>query len=545
MLMPSDAIPYSAALDAALPRVLSMLDREPISRTYGCADRVFWSWKFTDFPGARFQEIAYLLASLDSLTLPTEWAKAAIAYWQRLQHRDGSFDEAYPYERSLAATAFTGFYVGQAFLKLQVHYEPEVQAALIKTFAAAGDWLCRNDERHGVLSNHLAAAAAALQTIADITGNSKFTKRRDYFINRILQHQSSEGWYEEYGGADPGYQTHTTFYLAYVWTRTHDTALHDSLQRSVCYFWHFVHVNGSIGGEYASRNTRFYMPAGFEILAGSMPEAAAVAIFMRASIASQAVVGLEAMDAYNILPLFNNYCFAADFAKHLDQSQLPEIPFYTTGITQYPKSGHIVISTPAYQLIIATSKGGVCSAFAKQSGANLIDSGVALICDNGATVTSQGLHCSKVVRQTENSIEIEAKFVAVNQMLMSPYKFGALRGISLASALWPRFAYHAKRLLVHVLVRRKKETLARLIRHIIWSDQGITIEDKITLHGVPSIHEAWRGGRFSAVHMGSSRYFERHELADTLALTRLTLAQLQQLNEIGTLAFTRQWHTQK
>lgn len=47
-----------------LPRVFSRGDWEPFSKSYGCCDRTYWAWKFTDFPGARFQEAAYALASL-------------------------------------------------------------------------------------------------------------------------------------------------------------------------------------------------------------------------------------------------------------------------------------------------------------------------------------------------------------------------------------------------------------------------------------------------------------------------------------------------
>ena len=82
-----------------------MLDREPLSSTYGCFDRTYWGWKFTDFPGARFQEGACTLALLASYKLPgvgyfgdprlKAWAAAALDFWSRLQHGDGSFDEAY------------------------------------------------------------------------------------------------------------------------------------------------------------------------------------------------------------------------------------------------------------------------------------------------------------------------------------------------------------------------------------------------------------------------------------------------------------------
>ena len=50
------ASPYAAILARYAPRVLGMLDRESLSPTYGCLDRTYWAWKFTDFPGARFQE---------------------------------------------------------------------------------------------------------------------------------------------------------------------------------------------------------------------------------------------------------------------------------------------------------------------------------------------------------------------------------------------------------------------------------------------------------------------------------------------------------
>ena len=155
--------------------------------------------------------------------------RASMAFWRTLQHRDGSFDEAYPFEHSLAATAFTGFYVGEAFRLIGGELATAEQDALRTTFARAGDWLCCNDEHHGVLSNHLAAAAAALTVIERITDDHRYGARGRHFLQRIYDRQSAEGWYEEYGGADPGYQTHGTFYLARIWQLTGDVTLLDSL----------------------------------------------------------------------------------------------------------------------------------------------------------------------------------------------------------------------------------------------------------------------------------------------------------------------------
>ena len=76
--------------------MLSWQDREPLSQTYGCFDRTYWAWKFTDFPGARFQEGVYTLAHLytspwtdnrlrgDARVLA--WLRAGLQLWLTLWH---------------------------------------------------------------------------------------------------------------------------------------------------------------------------------------------------------------------------------------------------------------------------------------------------------------------------------------------------------------------------------------------------------------------------------------------------------------------------
>ena len=93
-----------------ISRLISTIDRESISKTYGCCDRTFWAWKFTDFPGSRYQEAIYALTWIYKNKNPKnkfyknylikEWIKSGFIYWQKLQHKDGSFDEAYPNEKA-------------------------------------------------------------------------------------------------------------------------------------------------------------------------------------------------------------------------------------------------------------------------------------------------------------------------------------------------------------------------------------------------------------------------------------------------------------
>ena len=196
------AVAYSKVILEQAPRILSLMDRELLSPTIGCGDRTYWAWKFVDFPGARFQESLCVLSFLYSTKLANnayfhnprllEWISQGLRFWSSIQHRDGSFDEAYPFERSLAATAFTSFYVAEALAFVEDDLADEIKATARQTIFRSGEWLTKNDESHGFLTNHLAAAAAALFHISRITGDKTFERRSQYFIERILEHQSNE-----------------------------------------------------------------------------------------------------------------------------------------------------------------------------------------------------------------------------------------------------------------------------------------------------------------------------------------------------------------
>ncbi len=249
-------------LDAIRPllgRALSGLDAEPTSPTRGSFDRTFWCWKFTDFSATRFQEGAHLLAWLASSPLSpapepararfAELSRAALRFWTRLQHGDGSFDEAYPFERSLAATAFTGFYLGCAIERLRTRPGPEVDGDVLGALERGAAWLAGNGEWHGVLSNHLAAAAGALQLAGDVLGTDRFRAARDRYLGIIYQNQHpTEGWMREYGGADPGYQSHGMFYLAEIERRTGDAELFERLARASAFMGWFVHPTAPSAG---------------------------------------------------------------------------------------------------------------------------------------------------------------------------------------------------------------------------------------------------------------------------------------------------------
>jgi len=503
-------------------RLISWQDREPFSSTYGSFDRTYWCWKFTDFPGARFQEGTYALAYLFCKPFPgncfaenkiiLQWALAGMNFWRIKQYRDGSFDEAYPFEHSLAATAFTSFYAGEAFRLLENYIPKKDREVLCNAFSRAGNWLCVNDERHGILSNHLAAAAAALESIYRICGDMKYRKRSKYFLGKIYKHQSGEGWYEEYSGADPGYQTHCTFYLAWIWKSTGDTKLLESLKHSIDFLKYFIHPNGTLGGEYGSRNTEFYFPAGFEILAHVIPEAASIARFMRQSVAVQNAAGLAAMDVYNYLPMLNNYLFAAGNTKDLHSSDV-ELPCKSEVNKYFPSAGLYVKSTSVYYCVLGLSKGGVLKGYDRKTGKLVAsDCGYWAELYSGKVVTSQSLNNLGQWKESNNAFNVVSDFILINNFVQTPILFIGFRIYTLTLGRLQSAAYWIKNLLVRMLIQRRKKVPMRLSRQICFKEREIIVSDRIEMTGKLNVRILKHGTKFASIHMGSSRYFQEQEL---------------------------------
>lgn len=522
--MSSDpAAPFLEAITARIPRVLGMLDREPFSPTHGCGDRNYWAWKFVDFPGARFQEGLCALAYLHAHPFAgspyhanprlREWIAAGFDFWAGIQRPDGDFDEAYPLERSLAATAFTTFYLAEAWGFLEGDLPEPTRERFLRGIERAADWLVRNDETHGFLSNHLAAAAGALLHAHRITGLARFEARGRYFLDRILEHQSTEGWYDEYGGADVGYQTHGSFYLARCLELGGPGELGESLERSFRFLAHFVHPDGSLGGEYASRNTQTYYPAAFEMLAASSGAARWIADALRPSVSSLAAAGLGSVDAYNLYPLLNNYVFAHRAAVLRGaEGAAPEPPQPESGSVHFPDAGLWVLRRPRYQLVVGLQKGGVVKLFDRER-ARLAGSDCGWIgrLRDGGVVSSQWEEPGRDVHVSDEEIRIEGRFAQISRPVMTPARFLAFRLFTLTLGRVPRVARWVKALLVRVLIYRKREVSLTFCRTIVPGDDGVEIRDRLA--GSAQLARLERGEIFTTIHMGSSRYFVPHELA--------------------------------
>lgn len=476
-----------------------------------------------DFAGSRYQEGVLVLAYLYSTEFEgnphsgnqslLEWTESALQFWQSLQHEDGSFDEAYPMERSLAATAFTSFYIGETLTLLGSALSSEARQATVRALHSAGKWLCDNDETHGFLTNHLAAAAAALYQIHQLTGEKQFEGRSRYFLERILSHQSDEGWYEEYGGPDPGYQTHGSLYLAWLEGHTSDPELVRSLTRSMRFLVHFVHPDGSLGGEYASRNTKTYYPAAFEMWASKDRNAAWIAEKMRPSLSSGATAGLRCIDPQNYFPVLNNYVFASRVcALRESRPQTSEDPRGSQSLYYFEQAGIARVRKGSYEVIVGLSKGGILKVFALgQERLVYSDCGYLGRLRGGDLVSSQHLDLARDLEVTCDRLIIRGEFAALSRPVMRPGRFMAFRLFTLTIGRIPVFARRIKNILVRFLIYRKRALDLRFERTILLDEDRVTVRDRLVGSDLKLLEDLQWAPFFATIHMGSSRYFVKNE----------------------------------
>ena len=429
---------YLTAALADVPRLLGAIDRNPFRPTYGCLDRQYWHYRTSSFPSGMYQEGVLPLALVYATDLPgnrwqgeprvRELAIAALRFTTRSGHPDGSCDDYYPLERALGAAVFSLQAAAEAYRILQLD-DPE----LLRWFRRRADWLIRHDES-GRLANHQALAVLGLLRVGQITGKQAYRDAAGARLERLLAWQSDEGWFEEYGGADPGYQTLTIDCLANVRKLTGDVTLDEPLRRAVAFARLFLHPDGSYGGEYGSRGTYHFYPHGMELLAPENPQAADLADgFLRGLAAGkQAAFSDDRLFAHRLGNLIEAYVDWSPGATVglpnparaprlacptvlralLDQPAVPPAPGATTNLRSVPglpnraadtagqassatrpvrylpKARLLVRRTSTVHTVISAARGGVFKHFGR-SGLAVTDAGLIVETCDGRVAVSQ------------------------------------------------------------------------------------------------------------------------------------------------------------
>jgi len=464
---------------AYIPALLELLDRNRFSPTYGSFDRAYWHYRVSDFPCGMSQEFGLALALVYQYPFPGnpyyhrerlhELAIAAIEFAIRSSHRDGTCDDYFPFERAMGAMTFSLYSLIETYRLLGLN-EPR----FLEFFCRRGDWLIRHNES-GRLSNHQALAALCLFMVAETVGERKYAhaaqKRRDL----VLSWQSPEGWFQEYEGADPGYHTFTIDYLAKYRAVSGDHSVVEPLRRAVEFASHFVHPDGSYGGEYGSRNSYHFYPHGFELLAPVEPLAGQIADAFLVGMACGRRGYLD--DDRLLCHYVINYLQAyLDHDPDVRSGALADRPPYER---YWPEAKMVVRKTPRYHAVANLSKGGVIKVH-DRDGCILSDTGPIGRTTSGQVVVSHLIDPDhRVERKGEGEYEVTGVLSRRRTNLSTPVRHIALRLFMMTLGRWA--ANLVRRLLQRILITGKKQTAIRFRRRIHFDDAFVEIEDELAL----------------------------------------------------------------
>jgi hypothetical protein len=518
------AAPYRRLLLESTPRLLSQLDRESLSPTRGSFDRDHWSWKFRDFPVVLLQASLIPLSWLFTTRLDGNvyYGNEQLLTWMRYgleslldrQHRNGAFDTVGPNTQDHGITLGVVYNLATVERTLGDRLPAALRGRIAESIQRACQFAARTAEDYAFISNHHALYALGWHRAGRLLGDASLTARADDTISQIIAHQSSEGWYLEYGGADPGYESLGIHYLA-VFQRDRPTAaLLSSLTRAVDFYTNFVGPDGSVGGGYGSRDTHLWYPGGFELLGTEIPAAASIAGFLRARLDRLNVVTPRNVDAHNLPTLTASYCVALEaIAAGPAQGELPALPCEAPQpMRVFPKSGLVVAGTPHYRAVANLRKGGMVVVFDAASGSILHEDAGYVIGASGQHWTTALIAEPTQVQQGDGHVQVSTAFLRANREVLTPFKFLVLRALNLTlfRSVW--LGATIRNLIIAQIITGRKAGPYRIVRRIEFGDDRVTVGDEVVAVGSGAATHVWRPRTYQAQHMGSARYFHPREL---------------------------------
>jgi hypothetical protein len=499
---------------AHLPKLLMLQDRSPTSPTFGCFDRGYWHMRTSDFPCGITQ--AFLLPLALAWSLPIagnpyyrqpelrRWAIAGVRFAARSAHGDGSCDDYYPFERAAGAAAFSLFACLEAAAIFDLWDDGEISAFLEKR----ARWLARHEES-GRLSNHEALIIACLARLAEKFGG-EWQALMEARAARLRGWQSAEGWFDEYGGMDPGYLTLTIAMLTDADRRFPALSLREPLRAAIRFLSHCIAPDGSLGGEWASRATVNFFPHGLEMAGAWEPLALQIADvgYRRFANGTQPCHADDRIGGHHV--------WSQLLAWREWQETRPAPLTFADGLHDFAEARLRIQQRGALRLICGWSRGG---AFRLFDGERLLraDTGPSLRLTDGR-VAIANLDGAEVVERTADRLVVEAPLAYAKCALLTPAKSIVLRAIMLTAGRF--FPDLVRRGLQKLLVTGRKDAPFRFRRTLSWEGDALIVEDELRAEqGWASVAEAGQSGFQVGITTVMARVWEPAQFQEWQDLT--------------------------
>lgn len=485
-----------------IPRILTNLDRDPTSPTYGCFDRNYWHYKVQDYSSGLLQQSMLTLALVYCNHFSgniyykkeeiKEYAIGGLEYCTRIQHNDGSFDEYWAGEHSIPSTAFTLYAICESSDILGYRTD-----RLKQCIQKSVNFLGKNVEK-GALNQEM-ATIAAIRYAAVILNDDQIIDIAKCRFAQLIEMQTDEGWFPEYGGFDVSYSTVTLDYLIRFFELSKEKRAFESAKKLLNVLKYFIHPDGSVGGEYGTRNTEYFLPYGLEYLRCDSIIADKVVSKVLDYISRKDYLNLSWDERYILHYVSHSFVKSLLIHKKFSYDRNDELPCEME-FNHFFKGAQIYIhSNQNYYLIANLSKGGIFKFLCKKTLEASTDCTYRIYYKGNQYV-------AEWPKNNEYSLEndrffVKTTFAKTNNIQQSTLKLLLLR---LFSKL---FRTNARIFTKKTLLFGKKDMKdMNLMRAISFKEESILIEDNIDV-GAREVTARLIPG-LSVRYIPSSRFYQ-------------------------------------
>ena len=493
------------------PVVISQIDRDRHSVTYGSCDRNHWHLKIRDFTSAILQQSGLTLCLLYQVKFPgniyyhnnnvRDWAEATVRYWADIQLSDGSYNEYYPWEHGFPPTAFSLYSACEVYKRLGMN-DKNIEFKISRT----AKFLSKNIEDKAL--NQEIASVAGMYSAYTILHKEWILEALDRKLTRILSLQNEEGWFPEYGGADIGYLSVAFDMLAeYYWMSKDDRVIRP-LEKALNFLSHFIHEDATAGGEYGSRNTNYFLPNGSEVmscLGYSAAESILDRLFENSSHDNYFMDSVD--DRYLSHYILHSVLRALE--KRLGNTHPVKtlLPDQKKNITSFRESGLISFRMDSYSGVIALYKGGIVKIFSEGKEC-FVDCGYRVDFGNGIVAATNWQDLSYKTLYNAPAFEVSGRMNFIKLKVSTPFLHIGLRAAAVL------FGNRIINYLKQKMIFNDKHTDIVFSRKIELCNNKVIITDSIESPEEIIIENA---NNMSLRHVASGKFFMPSDLISRAA----------------------------
>ena len=499
-------------LMSRLPGILSQLDRDEDSPTFGSFDRNWWHYHIRDFSSIIVQQGMLILDALYRYDLPDnewfqnplakKWVDGSINFWAGQQLKSGAFNEYYPWESGYPPTAFSLYAVGYV---LKERNFPEQTAHIQKAIQKTCNWLLKHPEKDAY--NQEAAGLAGLVLCSRVPGIEVDKQKLEKRLKAFFEGQSNEGWFPEYNGPDLGYLSVTIDCLWDIYELTGDERALNSIEKAVDFIAKMISVSGHTPVMINSRNTDYIVPYGISRYARQSPVAARIIQTLYSS-AGDPIYFLNRTDDRYACHYVYQSCFRSlSYLKEMTPETI-RLPFEKDFDGFLDHSGILIKhQSENHSLFINATKGGILNLFDKK-GIREVDFGWRLKLEIKKVAVSHWLDQDyKTDLSTNDVLTVKGNMSSHGWMKTTPFRHMVLRVLSFL------FGNRLIPALKKAMILGKSSLDVKFVRTIALENGRIKITDRFSGPALRN-RQLYRAPHYSLRHVSSAGQFVPEEMIE-------------------------------